>query len=62
MLKWAELQDVLLDIEVALNDRPLSYVEDDSLLPVLTLNSLLFGQPNLLLELEHHNLETLDLR
>ena len=62
MLTWAELQDVLLDIEVALNNRPLSYVEDDPQLPVLTPNSLLFGQPNLLPELEHHHLETPDLR
>ena len=26
LLTWAELQDVLLDVEVALNNRPLSYV------------------------------------
>ena len=62
MLTWGELQDVLLDIEVALNNRPLSYVEDDPQLPVLTPNSLLFGQPNLLPEMEHHHLETPDLR
>ena len=62
LLTWAELQDVLIDVEVALNNRPLSYVEDDSQLPVLTPNSLLFGPPNLLPELEHHHLETPDLR
>ena len=28
-LTWSELQDVLLDMEVALNNRPLSYVEED---------------------------------
>ena len=28
-LTWRELQDVLLDVEVALNNRPLSYVEED---------------------------------
>ena len=55
LLTWAELQDILLDVEVALNNRPLSYVEDDSQLPVLTPNSLLFGPPNLLPELEHHH-------
>ena len=53
---------VILDIEVALNNRPLSYVEDDPQLPVLTPNSLLFGQPNLLPELEYHHLEIPDLR
>lgn len=62
MLTWAELQDVILDVEVTLNNRPLSYVEDDLQLPVLTPNSLLFGQPNPLPELECHHLETPDLR
>jgi len=62
LLTWAELQDVLLNVEVALNNRPLSYVEDDPQLPVLTPNSLLFGPPNLLPELEHHHLESPDLR
>ena len=54
LLTWNELQDVILDIEVALNNRPLSYVEDDPQLPVLAPNLLLFGQPNL--ELEYHHL------
>ena len=35
-LKWDELQDVLLDCEIALNNRPLSYIEDDVQLPILT--------------------------
>ena len=42
MLTWAELQDVLLDIEVALNNHPLSNVEDDPQLPVLSPNSLVW--------------------
>ena len=37
-------------------------MEDDPQLPVLTPNSLLFGPPNLLPELEHHHLESPDLR
>ena len=49
-LKWAELQDVLLDCEIALNNRPLSYVEDEVQLPILTPNVMMFGQPNLLPE------------
>ena len=61
-LKWAELQEVLLDVEVALNNMPLSYVEGDVQLPIMTPNSLLFGQPNLLPELEPHHLEPGDLR
>ena len=47
-LTWRELQDVLLDVEVALNNQPLSYVEEDVQLPVLTPNMLQFSRPNLL--------------
>ena len=36
MLRWAELEEVVLDVEVALNNRPLGYLEDDVELPVLT--------------------------
>ena len=48
MLTWGELQDVLLDVEVTMNNRPLSYVEEDIQLPILTPNLLQFGRPNLL--------------
>ena len=40
----------MLDIEVALNDCPLSYVEDDVQLPVLTSSAMMFGQPRLVPE------------
>ena len=56
-LTWTELEAVILDVEVTVNNRPLSYVEDDVQLPILTLNSLLFGQPNVLPELEPHHIE-----
>ena len=49
-LTWNELEEVLLDVEVALNDRPLSYVEDDVQLPVLTPCAMMFGQPRLVPE------------
>lgn len=61
-LTWAELQDVLLDVEVALNNRPLSYVEEDLQLPLLTPNMLQFGRPNLLPDPEAHHQENPDLR
>ena len=61
-LSWKELQDVVLDVEVALNNRPLSYLEDDIQFPVLTPNTFLFEQPNLLPELEPYHLEDGDLR
>jgi len=35
LLSWKELQEVLLDVEVALNNRPLDYVEDDIELLIL---------------------------
>lgn len=36
LLLWNELQEVVLDVEVALNNRPLDYVKDDIELPILT--------------------------
>ena len=35
-LTWDELSEVLLDVEIQINRRPLSYVEDDIQLPTLT--------------------------
>jgi nicotinic acid mononucleotide adenylyltransferase len=61
-LSWKELQDVILDVEVTLNNRPLDYVEDNVQQPTLTLNSMLFGQSNTILQLEPHNIEDTDLR
>jgi hypothetical protein len=34
-LRWEELEEVLLDIETVLNNRPLNYVEDDIQMPTL---------------------------
>jgi len=45
-LTFDELKEVLLDVEVALNNRPLSYIEEDMQLPVLTPASMLHSQPN----------------
>ncbi|XP_068704689.1 uncharacterized protein [Montipora foliosa] len=41
-LSWDELSKVLLDVEIQVNRRPLSYVEDDLELPILTPASFLF--------------------
>ena len=43
-LKWAELEEVLLDIEVNLNNRPLTYIEGDVAHQLLTLNNVLLGR------------------
>ena len=45
-----ELEEVILDVERIINDRPLDYVEDDVQMPILTPSVMLFGQPNQLSE------------
>lgn len=61
-LTFDELKEVLLDVEIALNGRPLSYVEDDAQLAVLTPNSMLYTQPNVLPEREPYHEEDPQLR
>ena len=56
------MQDVLLNLEVALNNQPLSYVEEDVQLSLLTPNALQFGHPSLLPEKEDHHIEDRDLQ
>ena len=43
-LTWAELEEVLLDIEIILNNRPLTYIEEEIDYPILTPNSLILGR------------------
>ena len=62
LLRWSELEEVILEVEVTLNNRPLGYVEDGVQLPTLTLNVMLFGQPNLLPEEDVDSIEDTDLR
>jgi len=47
-LKFDELEEVILDVEVAENNRRLLYVEDDIELPVLTPYAMMHIQSNLL--------------
>ena len=54
MLTWGKLSEVLLDVEIAINNRPLSYMEEDVILPTLTPNSMLFLNQNYLPELKPH--------
>ena len=61
-LRWNELEEVILDVERTINDRPLGYVEDDIQMPLLTPSVMLFGQPNQLPEEETSNMEDGNLR
>ena len=45
LLRYHELEDVLLDIECFMNNRPLCYIEEEFDQPVLTPNILLRGSP-----------------
>ena len=62
VLTWDELSEVLLDIEIAINNRPLCYMEEDEQLPTLTPNSMLFLNPNYLPELKPYHHEEPNLR
>lgn len=61
-LSWQELEEVLLDVEISLNDQPLSYVEDDVALPIFTPNSMMFPPTNILPDLEPHHIADADLQ
>ena len=61
-MKFNELKEILLDVEMTMNNRPLSYVEDDLQLPVLTPNMMLISDRNALLEANVHEIKERDLR
>ena len=61
-LRWHDLEEVILDVETTLNNRPLCYVEDDIQMPVLTPNVMMFGQPNQIPEEEPTSVKDYDLR
>ena len=42
-LTISELKEIALDIEINLNDKPLTYVDNDIELQILPLNSLIYG-------------------
>ena len=43
-LTYNELGEILLDVEINMNNRPLAYVEDEIQLNVLTPNSMILGR------------------
>ena len=61
-LSWDELSEVLLDVETHVNQRPLSYVEEDLELPILTPASFLFQRSSQLPEEPAWQIKDKDLR
>ncbi len=61
-LTFEELSDVVLDVEICMNNRPLSCLEDDIEFPILTPNSFVLQQSNVVPELKGHDIEDGDLR
>ena len=61
-LSWNELSELVLDVEVTINGRPLSYLEEDVEMPVLTPSAMLYLRPNQLPELEPHQIQEPDVR
>ena len=59
-MTYEELATVVLDLELPLNNRPLSY-KDDEELPALTPNTLFNINPVEVLKLKRHDLENQDL-
>ena len=61
-LTWTELAEVILDVETQINRRPLTYVEDDVELPLLTPQTFLYQRSTQLPEQATHQINDLDLR
>ncbi|XP_006816657.1 uncharacterized protein LOC102805048 [Saccoglossus kowalevskii] len=57
LLMFEELEEVLLDVEVFMNNRPLCYMEEDLEQVAITPNMLLRGQPARYLEDNVHDLD-----
>ena len=62
MLTWNEFEEVLLDIELTLSNRPLIYVEDDVQLLLLTPNALIHRMNIVNLEEASDNIDEYELR
>ena len=61
-LRLPELKEVMLDVETILNNRPLSYVEDDIQMPELIPNVMMLASNNVLLQEDIEAIKDGDLR
>ena len=57
-----EMEELLLDVEIAVNNWPLFYVKEDIQLPLLTPNLMMYGQSNILPETVVADIEDTELR
>ena len=60
-LEWYKLVEALTDIETTLNNRPLTYTEEDISFPVLTPISLVLGQQLIIPNEDPKNIKDKDL-
>ena len=61
-LTWTELAEVILDVESQVNRRPITYVEDDVELPLLTQQTFLYQRSTQLPEQPTFQINNLDLQ
>ena len=61
-LELHELAEVLTDIETTLNNRPLTYMEEDIEFPVLRPNSLVLGQQLIIPNEDPENIQDKELQ
>ncbi|XP_046841867.1 uncharacterized protein LOC124435981 [Xenia sp. Carnegie-2017] len=62
LLKFDELTEVVLDVEICMNNRPLSCVTDVVELPVIRPSSFVLQQTNVIPEVEKHHIKDGELR
>ena len=60
LLTFQELEEILLDIECFMNNRPLAYLDEEFEQRAITPNILIHGEPTTLLEESDNSLETVN--
>ena len=60
LLTYKELEETLMDVECFMNNRPLTYLNDEFEQRVITPNILIRGEPTTLLEEKEETLETIN--
>ena len=43
-LRWSELEEVLLGVEINMNNRPFTHIEEDIEYPILTPDNMILGR------------------